>query len=118
MGKAVAPFIFIRIYRNGTQTDSPLPGIQYLSILGKEIYLHLIKRLITITMRPPELRIRNGNAELFFCSFALLLVFIRFSIGRSYLNGKGSFRLIGKGLYGNVKIQCYRTFFMDLCYVN
>ena len=62
--------------------------------------------------------IRDGDAELLFCSFAAFLVFIRFSIGRSYLNGKGSLRLIGKGLYGNVKIQCYRTFFMDLCYVN
>lgn len=90
MGKAIAPFILVSIYCNRTQTDSAFPGIQYLSILGKQAYLYLIKWLISIAMRPPELRIRDGDAELFFCSFATFLIRIRFSIGRSYLNGKGS----------------------------
>ena len=57
MGKALTPFILICIHRQGTESDPSFIGIQHCTIPRKQSQLYLIKRLLSVASRPPELRI-------------------------------------------------------------
>ena len=85
MGKAVAPLILLGIDRHGAETDFLFPGIHFPAIRRKHGF-YRIKRLLTVTVRPPELRISDKDA-------AIRLLSVNFTVGR-------------KNLYGHLRFLC------------
>ena len=60
MGKGFAVFVLLNMYRHSAKANPLAPGIQHFSS-GKQSDFHLIKRLISKTVGPPQLGICDFN---------------------------------------------------------
>ena len=63
MGKAFPILVLLALHSHSPKTDPLFPGVFHISFIQK-LHLYLIKRLISKSVRPPQLRIFNNQLTL------------------------------------------------------
>ena len=81
MGKALAPLVLFRIYRQRAKPDPAAPFVKHMALLVQKRHLRTVKGLLSETVRPPASRVFHGDGvpvipvfiSRIFCTLRLLL---------------------------------------------